>query len=348
MGLMPERTGAWLTDTGPDSDVVISTRIRFARNIHDLPFPNRMTAEEAEWVLETVRWALEETGYLSQGQIFTGQWLNEPDGLYFVERHLVSSNFIATKSQPKGLFVSEDETLSMMINEEEHLKFQGLASGLDFAAAFARAAGLDEKLEGQIEYAYSPEFGFLTSCPSNIGTGMRVSVFLHLPGLVLTREADRVLRGTYSVGLNVRGVYGGGIATQGSLFQISNQQTLGQSEAEIIESLNNICRQIVNYERKARSYLMHNLRVEIEDRVFRALGILRGARIISSAEATNLLATVRLGIALGIINELKISEVSQLLILTQPANLQMILGEKLSPAERDERRATFIRQKLVR
>ncbi len=348
MSLMPERIGTWLSESGPDSDVVISTRVRFARNFRDLPFPIRMTPEEAELVLETVRWALQDTGYLNQGQFFTGQCLNEPDGLYFVERHLASPDFISAQRQPKGLFVSDDETLSMMINEEDHLRFQGLASGLDFATAFARAVGLDEKLERQIEYAYSPEFGFLTACPTNIGTGMRVSVFLHLPGLVLTREIEKVLRGAYSVGLNVRGLYGEGTATKGNLFQISNQRTLGQSEAEIIEVLNSVCRQIVDYEHKARSYLMHNLRVEIEDKVFRSLGILRGARIISSEEATNLLATVRLGVALGIINELKMSEISELLLLIRPANLQMILGEKLSPTDRDERRATLIRQKLVR
>ncbi|MGQ9708611.1 MAG: protein arginine kinase [bacterium] len=347
MSLAPEKVGAWLSGAGPESDIVFSTRVRFARNLADVAFPVRMKPQEQELVLETVRWALLETGYLNQGQFFENGLLNEPDGLYFVERHLASLDFISAKTR-KALYVSNDETLSLMINEEDHLRFQGLASGLDFSLAFSRAGGLDEKLEGQVAYAFSPEYGFLTSCPTNLGTGMRVSVFLHLPGLVLTREIEKVLRGAYSVGLLVRGIYGEGSETKGNLFQLSNQKTLGQSETEIIEVISGICRQIIDYEHKAREYLMHNLRVEVEDKVFRSLGILRGARIISSDEATNLLATVRLGVALGIINELKLSEVSQLMLLIRPKNLEAILGEKLEPADRDERRATFIRQKLVR
>ncbi|MEO0049946.1 MAG: protein arginine kinase [candidate division WOR-3 bacterium] len=342
-----ERVGSWLSATGPESDVVISTRVRFARNLADVPFPIRMKPEDQELVLDTVRWALKETGFLNRGRFYEEVMLDEPDGHYFVERHLASPDFISSKGK-KGLYVSDDETLSLMVNEEDHLRFQGLGSGLDFSLAFALAGEMDEKLGSQVDYAFSPQFGFLTSCPTNVGTGMRASVFLHLPGLVLTREIEKVLRGAYSVGLLVRGIYGEGSETRGNLFQISNQKTLGQSEAEIIEVITNICRQIIDYEHKAREYLMHNLRVEVEDKVFRSLGILRGARIISSAEATNLLATVRLGVSLGIINELKLSEVTSLLVLIRPANLEAILGEKLEPAERDERRATFIRQKLVR
>jgi len=347
MGLVPEKVGAWLSQSGPENDVVISTRVRLARNIEDVPFPGRMKPGDAELVLETIRWAFGEIGYLNKGQFFEDGMLTEPDGQYFVERHLASPDFIASKNR-KGLFVSSDERVSVMVNEEDHLRVQALAAGLDFTTAFGLASELDEQLEKQLTYAYSEEFGFLTACPTNLGTGMRISVFLHLPALVLTREIDKVLRGAYAVGLVVRGIYGEGSETKGNLFQISNQRTLGQSEAEIIEVLMNVSRQIIDYERKAREYLMHNLRVEIEDKVFRSLGILRGARIISSEEATNLLATVRLGVVLGIINELNVSDVSQLLVLIRPANLQVLLGEKLSAVERDERRATFIRQKLVK
>lgn len=347
MQLVPEKVGAWLSGSGPDSDVVISTRVRIARNLADVPFVGMMKPSEEELVLETVRWALADSGYLNQGQFFEGNILLEPDGLYFVERHLASPDFVSSKRH-KGLFVSEDETISLMINEEDHIRFQVLASGFDFATAFRKAADLDEKLEEQLAYAFSPELGFLTSCPTNVGTGLRVSLFLHLPGLVLTREIEKVMRGVHALGLLVRGVYGEGSETKGNLFQISNRKTLGQSEAEIVEVITGIGKQIVDYEHKARQFLMHNLRVEIEDKVFRSLGVLRGARVISSDEATNLLATVRLGVALGIINELKLSEVSRLLVLIRPANLQAILGEKLDAADRDERRATFIRQKLVR
>ncbi len=347
MNIAPEKVGAWLANTGPDAEVVISTRVRFARNLADVPFLPKMKPVDGELVVETVRWALSDAGYLNQGLFFTDEVLTEPDGLYFVERHLASPDFIAQKNR-KGLFVSDDETLSLMVNEEDHIRFQALAAGFDFTTAFGKASALDEKLEAQLAYAFSPELGFLTACPTNVGTAMRASVLLHLPGLVLTREIEKVLRGVYAVGLLVRGIYGEGSETRGSLFQISNRRTLGQSEAEIIEVLTSTCRQIIDYENKARSFLMHNLRVEVEDKVFRSLGLLRGARIITTEEATNLISTVRLGCALGIINELKLAEVSQLLVLVRPANLQAILGEKLTAAERDERRATFIRQKLVR
>lgn len=347
MKLAPEKVGAWLSGSGPDSDVVISSRVRFARNLVDVPFVVRMRQFEQELVLETVRWALADTGYLTQGQFFEDSMLSDLNGHYFVERHLASLDLIAGKNR-KGLFVSDDETISLMVNEEDHIRFQVLSSGFDFATAFGKAAELDEKLDGQLGYAFSPEFGFLTACPTNVGTALRVSLFLHLPGLVLTREIEKVLRGVYTLGLQVRGVYGEGSETRGNLFQISNRRTLGQSEAEIVEVVSGVSRQVIDYERKARKFLMHNMRVEVEDKVFRSLGLLRSAHIISSDEATNLLATVRFGVALGIINELDLAAVSQLLILIRPANLQTILGEKMSAAEQDERRATFIRQKLVR
>ncbi|MCR4423694.1 MAG: protein arginine kinase [candidate division WOR-3 bacterium] len=347
MKLTPEKVGTWLSSSGPDSDVVISTRVRFARNLIDVPFVVRMKQFEQELVLETVRWALADIGFLKQGRFFEEEMLAEPDGLYFVERHLASLDLITSKTR-KGLFVSEDETVSLMVNEEDHIRFQVLASGFDFVTAFGKAAELDEKLEGQLAYAFSPEFGFLTSCPTNVGTALRVSVFLHLPGLVLTKEIERVLRGAYALGLLVRGVFGEGTESRANLFQISNRRTLGQSEAEIVEVVSSVCRQIVDYEHKARQFLMHNLRVEVEDKVFRSLGLLRGARIISTEEATDLLAMVRFGVALGIINELRLAEVTQLLILVRPANLQAVLGEKLRGDEQDERRATFIREKLVR
>lgn len=347
MKLAPEKVGAWLSGSGPDSDVVISTRVRFARNLVDVPFVVRMRQFEQELVLETVRWALADTGYLTQGQFFEDSMLSDLNGHYFVERHLASLDLIAGKNR-KGLFVSDDETISLMVNEEDHIRFQVLSSGFDFATAFGKAAELDEKLDGQLGYAFSPEFGFLTTCPTNVGTALRVSLFLHLPGLVLTREIEKVLRGVYALGLQVRGVYGEGSETRGNLFQISNRRTLGQSETEIVEVVSGVSRQVIDYERKARKFLMHNMRVEVEDKVFRSLGLLRSARIISSDEATNLLATVRFGVALGIINELDLAAASQLLILIRPANLQAILGEKMSAAEQDERRATFIRQKLVR
>ena len=338
--------GKWLAATGPEADVVLSTRVRLARNLADVPFTHRAVPRDHERTIEAVRWALTDTGYLENGKFLENEQLAEPQGQYFIERHLASPDFVASKAK-RGLYVSNDEATSLMVNEEDHLRFQVMASGLDFPEAFTAAAALDEKLEGQLVYAFSPEFGFLTACPTNLGTGMRASVLVHLPALVITREIEKVLRGAIHIGLAVRGLYGEGTETKGNFFQISNQKTVGQTEWEIIETISDISRQVILYERKAREYLMKKLRVEVEDKVFRSFGLLRGARVLSSDEAINLIASLRLGVALGIVNEINLEQVTRLLILVRPANLQVMLGESLSAAERDERRATFVRETLV-
>jgi len=338
--------GKWLAATGPEADVVLSARVRLARNLVDVPFTHRAEPRDHERTVDVVHWALTDTGYMESGRFLDDEQLAEPQGQYLVERHLASPDFVASKAK-RGLYVSNDETASLMINEEDHLRFQVMASGLDFPEAFTAAAALDEKLEGQLQYAFSPEFGFLTACPTNLGTGMRASVLVHLPALVITREIEKVLRGALHIGLAVRGLYGEGTETKGNFFQISNQKTVGQTEWEIIETIADISRQVILYERKAREYLMKKLRVEVEDKVFRSLGLLRGARVLSSDEAINLIASLRLGVALGIVNEINLEQVTRLLILVRPANLQVMLGENLTAAERDERRATFVRETLV-
>jgi protein arginine kinase len=346
MSLAGDAVGKWLAANGPEADVVLSTRVRLARNLFDVPFTHRATSADHDRTIEVVRWALADTGYMTSGRFLEGDELAEPQGQYLIERHLASPDFVASKAK-RGLYVSNDETTSLMVNEEDHLRFQVMASGLDFPEAFTAAAALDEKLEGQLQYAFSAEFGFLTACPTNLGTGMRASVLVHLPALVITREIEKVLRGALHIGLAVRGLYGEGSETKGNFFQISNQKTVGQTEWEIIETIADISRQVITYERKAREYLMKKLRVEVEDKVFRSLGLLKAARLLSSDEAINLIAGLRLGVALGIINEVNLQQVTRLMILVRPANLQAMLGEKLSAAERDERRATFVRETLV-
>jgi protein arginine kinase len=338
--------GRWLSAGGPEADVVLSTRVRLARNLADVPFTHRGEPGDHERTVEVVRWALADSGYLENGKFLDNGQLAEPQGQYLIERHLASPDFVASKAK-RGIYISNDEAMSLMVNEEDHLRFQVMSSGLDFPEAFTAAAALDEKLEGQLQYAFSPEFGFLTACPTNLGTGMRASVLVHLPALVITREIDKVLRGAIHIGLAVRGLYGEGSETKGNFFQISNQKTVGQTEWEIIETIADISRQVITYERKAREYLMKKLRVEVEDKVFRSLGLLRGARVLSSDEAVNLIAGLRLGVALGIVNEISLEQVTRLMILVRPANLQMMLGENLTAAERDERRATFVRETLV-
>jgi protein arginine kinase len=344
--LAADRVGRWLDASGPDSDVVISTRVRLARNLDDVPFPARSRSAQQAQVVDMMRWAMQETGYLDQGRFVDDEQLTDERCQFLLERHLVSPDFIKSDLK-RGLFVSRDEALSLMVNEEDHLRFQALVSGLDVPVAFGLATKLDERLEAEVGYAFTPELGFLTACPTNLGTGMRASVLVHLPGLVLTREIEKVLRGAAHIGLMVRGMYGEGSETHGNLFQISNQRTLGLSETEVLEMVTNIARQVIDYEHKARKYLVENLRSETEDKVFRSFALLRSARIVSSREAINLLATTRFGIALGIINEVNLADISKLLVLVRPENLQAVLGERLKPDERDERRATFIRECLV-
>jgi protein arginine kinase len=339
--------GRWLAGTGTDSDVVVSTRVRLARNLADVPFSTKARPVDQEYVVRAVRCALDGAGRLTEGRFTDNELLSPEQGLYLVERHLASPDFAQSKAK-RGFYQSEDETVSLMANEEDHVRFQVLESGQALVAALAAAVELDSQLERQLKYAFNEGFGFLTACPTNLGTGMRASVLVHLPALVLTREIDKVLRGALAIGLAVRGIYGEGTETKGNFFQISNQRTVGQTEAEIADAVASIAGQLVDYERKARGYLMEHLRTETEDKVFRSLALLRGARLLSSDEAINLLATVRLGIALGIINELRLADVSRLMILVRPANLQALLGETLDANARDERRATFIRETLVR
>jgi len=343
----PTETGRWLDATGPDADVVVSVRVRFARNLEGVPFANRAQPADQDRVVGAARLALEDTGYLGSGRFVDDEQLGDDRCRLLLERHLVSPHFADSRLR-RGLYIGDGEAASLMVNEEDHLRFQSLASGLDFPRAFEAASELDEKLESQLAYAFSAELGFLTACPTNLGTGMRASVLVHLPGLVLSREIEKVLRGAVQIGLAVRGLYGEGSEVKGNLFQVSNQKTLGQSESEILETVTDIARQVVDYERKAREYLIKNLRTETEDKVFRSLALLRSARILTTDEAINLLATVRFGVALGVINEVSLGQASRLLVLVRPANLQELLGEKLAPPERDERRATFVRESLTR
>ncbi|MFO7639463.1 MAG: protein arginine kinase [bacterium] len=350
-----ERVGRWLDGSGPESGVAVSTRVRLARNLDDVAFTGRVGVDEQARVVEAVRWSLQEAGYLDAGtgeagsspQFLDDEQLTEERGRLLFERHLVSADFIGSRLR-RGLYVAGDESLSLMVNEEDHLRLQALVSGLNMPAAYELAARLDERLENDLGYAFLPEYGYLTACPTNLGTGMRASVLVHLPGLVLTRAVEKILRGAVQVGLVVRGLHGEGTETRGNFFQISNQKTLGVSETEVLEQVTDMSRQVVEHEQKAREYLVENLRVEIEDKVFRSLALLRSARVLSSDEATNLLANVRFGVALGIINEIKLELVNRLLVLVRPENLQAVLNERLKPEARDERRASFVRETLVR
>jgi protein arginine kinase len=337
--------GKWLDSSGPESDIVVSNRIRLARNIKGIPFEIKTTKANQEKILGMVNYALDDLNLLKTGKFFDGASLTPLVIQSLMERHLISPDFASSK-QKHAVFINNDETLSLMINEEDHVRYQVLSSGLDFELSLFQINDFDEQLEKELEFAYSAELGFLTACPSNVGTGMRVSVLIHLPGLVLTKEIEKVLRGILQIGLAVRGLYGEGTETKGNFFQISNQQSIGRSENEIIEVIEKSVHQVIDYEKKAREYLMQNAKIEIEDKVLRANAVLKNARIVTSEEAINFLGVLRFGVALGIITDINLKTINELLILTKPANIQIYYNKEMKAEERDEERAVLLRNRL--
>lgn len=336
-----ERHGGWL-EAGPEEGPVISSRVRFARNLYDTIFPGRATKEvrdrvwnevvlafdKLEQPTEFLRWRMDELQPLERELLF--------------ERHLISAE-LAERKSGSGLFVSEDECRAVMVNEEDHIRLQSLQPGLNLQKALDEAEALDNDLEKSLAYAFSSKLGYLTACPSNVGTGMRASVMLHLPGLCLTEEIKPVINAVSKIGLAVRGMWGEGSEAAGHMFQISNQITLGKTEIEIISHLDQIVLEVIEHEKNARLRLMEKQEIRVHDHIGRAYGILAHAAMMNSNEALDLLSGLRLGIDLGLMPEITRRDIDQLLIQIQPAHLQKAAGTTLSPEERDVKRAQLIR-----
>jgi len=338
--------GEWLKGTGSASDVVISSRIRLARNLVQFPFLSRASDEQKRRILEIIRDHLADIPVTSK-LTFVDLTKTDPiDRSLLVERHLISRE-LADGDWPRGAAFAETETMSVMINEEDHLRTQVLRSGLELADTWHQIDQIDDALEEKLDFAFSAQLGYLTACPTNVGTGIRVSVMLHLPALVISREIEKVFQADTKVNLAVRGLYGEGTQASGDFYQISNQRTLGKSEMQIIENIESVVPRIVEYEKIARDKLLVENRPALEDRVWRAYGQLRAARTISSEETLHLLSAVRLGVNVGLITDLSIASINQLLIHTQPAHLQELRGEPLDPEERNVERATYIRSRLT-
>lgn len=337
----------WMSREGKESDIVISTRVRIARNLMHQPFPMLATNQQSEEVLNKLREVLSDERMTVYGELYPILLsdLNELDKEVLVEKHLISPN-LAGESRNGAVFISEDESLSLMVNEEDHLRIQCLYPGFQIQEAWERATTIDDIFEDHVDFAFDAHRGFLTSCPTNIGTGLRASVMMHLPALVLTQQINRILQAVTQVGLTVRGIYGEGSEAMGNLFQISNQITLGQSEEEIIENLYGVVLQIIEHEKSARQKLLLDSKLRIVDRVMRSYGILAHAAIMDSKEAAQRLSDVRLGVDLNLIDTLSSQVLNELNVLTQPGFLQKIYGENMSPAERDMYRAKLIREKV--
>ncbi|MFV9511694.1 protein arginine kinase [Tepidibacillus sp. LV47] len=336
----------WMKGEGPESEIVISSRVRLARNLRNYPFPTLATDSQASAVVEEVRKALEqkEMKQISHFELIQMEDLTELQRRVLVEKHLISPN-LAQESRKGAVALSENESISIMINEEDHLRIQCLYPGLQIYDAWKMASRIDDILEAKLDYAFDEKRGYLTSCPTNVGTGIRASVMLHLPALVISGQMNRMISAITQVGLTVRGIYGEGSEALGNLFQISNQITLGQSEEDIIENLYGVVKQLIDHEKQARAHLLRDSKVQIEDRVGRSYGILLHSKIIDSKEATGRLSDVRLGIDLKMINGLPPTIFNELMVITQPGFLQHYAGE-MTPFERDIKRADIIRQKL--
>ena len=340
-------TSEWLRGMGPNSDVVISSRIRLARNLDRVVFSHRADKKQAEETQETIEHAISKVNYLKKGIILRLSDLESIDRQFLVERHLMSLEF-AKSSNSKSVFIDGQEIIAIMINEEDHLRIQVMQSGFNLFEASNIINQIDDDLARRLSYAFSSECGFLTACPTNTGTGMRGSVMLHLPALVMSRQINRVLSAVAKLSFTTRGLYGEGTQASGNFFQISNQVSLGNSEEEILQNLNGLIRQLIEQEQQARQALLGKSRSLLEDRIWRSFGILKTAHIVSSQETVELLSMVRLGLDLDIIKGIDRGTVNELFILTQPAHLQKIEGKKLTSQERDLKRAEILRSKIAK
>lgn len=342
------RPVGWLGDAGPESDVVISSRLRMARNLSSFPFTTRLTPAQREEVIQEVGGAVRASHFLKKAFYVASNELSELDRQFLLERHLVSRELIGEEGK-NAVAITPDEMVSLMVIEEDHLRLQVFQSGLNLVETWRIADEIDQELEAHLSYAFDANLGYLTACPTNVGTGIRASCMLHLPSLVLTKQVHKVLQALAKLNLAVRGLYGEGTQASGNFFQFSNQITLGQPEEEIIDDLEGVIRQVITHEREAREYLKKKRRTKMEDQIWRALATLKAARMMSSLEAVQLLSLVQMGVDVGILEgQVTHAALNQLFLLIQPAHLQKMNGKELTSTERDLRRAEKIREYFVK
>lgn len=342
---LTDRIGEWLRGIGPESDIVMSSRIRLARNVADFPFIRRCSDIERANLEVTIRESMRHHPRLA-GLDYVNVALLEPiDRQFLVERQLISRE-LSEAEGARSVVVEKEERSSVMINEEDHLRIQVMHSGFDLQAAWDRINELDDMIESQIRYAYHQQYGYLTACPTNVGTGMRVSVLVHLPALVITQQIDKVFRSLQRINLVVRGLYGEGSQAMGDFYQVSNQITLGKTEEDLVRRVSEVVPVLINYERKAREFLINENQHDLFDQVSRAYGVLQTAQQISSEETMHLLSRVRMGVNLGLIGNVEIPTINKLFVHTQPAHLQKLTRASLSNSERNIERANYLQSHL--
>jgi len=343
---LTRHTGQWLRGAGARNDVVISSRVRLARNLAGLPFLSRCSIDQQRELEARLRKEVLEARIDKSAFYVDVAAAGSLDRQLLVERHLISRQHAAAK-HPRGVAISGDEDLAIMINEEDHLRIQVIRSGLALGEAIERINAVDDKLEDRLDFAFHSRYGYLTACPTNVGTGLRVSVMLHLPALKLSGAIKKALQAARDMRLAVRGLYGEGTEASGDFFQLSNQTTLGKSEQQIVEEFSErVVPEIIRYEQTARQALLRDQRPALEDKVFRAAGILRSARLIGTEEALFMLSLLRLGVVLGLVTDVDLATVNELFLVTQPAHLQRILSRELSGQQRAQERGRLIRRRL--
>ena len=336
----------WLRGDNGSNRIVICTRVRLARNLNHHPFPGWAKKAERERILSTIQPAV--LGLPEMGQAVLSDSMDHFTPLekqVLVEQHLISREH-AAKNAGSGLIVNKPRTLSVMVNEEDHIRLQAFKAGLQLKNLWKMADKIDSELDARLDFAFSPQIGYLTACPTNVGTGMRASVMMHLPALVLSEQIGQIIKAVNRIGLAVRGLYGEGTEALGNLFQVSNQMTLGESESAIIERLLKVINQIIEHEDNARTKLLQEKGRVVCDQVGRAYGLLRHSYSMSSKEALNMLSLMRVGVDLGIFPDSGRMEIDECFIRTQPAHLQMDYDRKLTTEERDGLRADLLREHL--
>lgn len=348
---IPDHGLGWLDASGEHADIVLSTRVRLARNLQGYAFGQRARVNDREAVLRQFKGSVGRTEMLRGGTLLEIPAVAERTRRILLERRLVTRELLGTDgAEPEratAVHLSNRDPVSVMVNEEDHLRVQSLLSGLRIQEAWRLVDRLDEELGRELPFAYHPEFGFLTSCPTNVGSGLRASVFMHLPGLVLTKEIGKTLKGLGELGLTFRGLYGEGSEVIGNFFQVSNQTTLGRTEEDLIDHLDRIVRKVINDELHARQVLLRDARGVTEDKIWRAYGLLRYARSLPFEELMNLLSGVRLGVSLKLLPRLRVYTLNKMMIFTQPAHLEQAAGRDLPQAESDAHRASYVRRILI-
>ncbi|MFH1860944.1 MAG: protein arginine kinase [bacterium] len=339
-----ENPAAWLDGSGPLSEIVISSRIRLARNIARLPFTCWAKDKYLKEVITQVKSAVKNNPFLSNSVILDMENTDSMIRQFLVERHLISPEH--AKGKIGAVVIGDKEMVNIMINEEDHLRIQTFSSGLQLSSTWNTINQIDDKMSEKLEYAFSLEWGYLTACPTNVGTGMRASVMIHLPALSITKQIGKILHAVSHLGLAIRGIHGEGSESSGNLFQISNQVTLGRQEEEILDNVEKITQKIIHEEQAAREQILKQSRIQIEDQVYRAMAILCASRIISFQESMELLSAVRLGVGINMIS-IPVKVLNELLISVQPAHIQILVQDQQSPIEKDVVRASVIQKKMM-